>query len=423
MRALLLQGPVGPLFADLHRGLKAHGWDVRRVCIDGGDLWTAGVDNPVHVWTGLEGDWATWIDEEMERHPPDVVVLFGAERPTHRVARDIADARGIPVLCMEEGYRRPGFMTAEWGGNNHRSRLRHLPLPTDEMPVPAPAPVPPGMRWIVAWTAITYTARVMYSLPRQWGMYHRQYVWPLEVGRWLRNLARRNAARRADDALLRRCAAAWAGSYDLVAMQVPGDSSLVMCGDGWTTERLIVESLRSLRDHAPADRKLVFKIHPLARGHADEGAFIRGTAAAMGLGDRVGVLTAGPLGPVLEHARGVVTISSTSAVSAIEKGKTTLVLGHGIAGRPELALCGPAATAIDAFWHSPAVATPRTVTAFQRLMARESLVPGDAYHPVGRAAAVAHTVAKIESALGAPQKVDATAAAPGHAYDATPARA
>lgn len=400
MRALLLQGPVGPLFTDLHRGLAAQGWDVRRVCIDGGDLWNSGSDTPVVVWNGRM-DWETWLNAELDARPARVVVLFGSERPAHRVARKVAHERGIAVLSLEEGYKRPGYLTAEWGGNNRSSRLAHLPLPAQGEDL-KPAAIPPGMGWIVAWTAITYTARVMYSLPGQWSLYHRKYVWPVEVARWGRNLMRRRAGVRSDAATMALLEGPWAGLYDVLALQVPGDSSLVCGGDGWTTERFLDEALRSFALHAPADRKLVAKVHPLARGHADDGALFMACAERHGVAHRVAVVQAGPLAPVLAHARGLAAITSTSTLAAIERGLTTLVLGEGITRRPDLAICGPEVSAIDRFWTSAPVATPETLAGYRRLLAQESLVPGDAYHPVGRAAAVRSVVAKIEQTLGAP---------------------
>jgi capsular polysaccharide export protein len=401
MRALLLQGPVGPFFTDLHRGLLAQGWDVRRVCIDGGDLWTSGSDTPVVVWNGRMG-WEQWLEAELDANPAQVVVLFGSERPAHLTARRVADKRGIPVLSLEEGYKRPGYLTAEWGGNNRSSRLAHLPLPAQGKE-PQPAAIPPGMGWIVGWTAITYTARVMYSLPAQWSLYHRRYSWPAEVLRWGRNLVRRQAAARSDAQAMALLNGPWAGRYDVLALQVPGDSSLVAGGDGWTTERFLDTALRSFVAHAPADRKLVAKIHPLARGHADDGGLFLNLAARHGVRDRVTVVQAGPLAPILAHARGLAAITSTSTLASIERGLPTLVLGEGITRRSDLAICGPEASAIDRFWSSGPVATPETLAGYKRLLAQEALVPGDAYHPNGRAAAVAAIAQKLEATLGAPK--------------------
>jgi capsular polysaccharide export protein len=403
MRALLLQGPVGPFFTDLHRGLLAQGWDVRRVCIDGGDLWTSGSDTPVVVWNGRM-DWSAWLEAELDANPARVIILFGSERPAHQTARRIAAQRGIPVLSLEEGYKRPGYLTAEWGGNNRSSRLAHLPLPEGGAE-PQPAAIPPGMGWIVGWTAITYTARVMYSLPGQWSLYHRRYSWPMEVLRWGRNLLRRNAAAGSDARTMELLNGPWAGHYDVLALQVPGDSSLVAGGDGWTTERFLDATLQSFARYAPADRKLVAKVHPLARGHADDGGTFLALAERHGVLDRVAVVQAGPLAPILAHARGLAAITSTSTLASIERGLPTLVLGEGITRRPDLAVCGPEASAIDRFWTSGPVATPEALAGYRRLLAQESLIPGDAYHPVGRAAAVAAIAHKLQDTLGAPKHV------------------
>lgn len=376
MRALLLQGPVGPFFSTLQSQMADAGWDTLRVLLDGGDLWFAG-KGPSVTWTGRTA-FEPWLETLLTSYRPTHILLFGADRPAHIIARRLAATRNIPVLCMEEGYLRPGFMTAEWGGNNHASPLHTQPLTSG--PAPIPARITPGMLPLVLWSAIYYTARVLFSLPSQWSLYHRQYFWPAEVGRWVKNLATRWRHRRAD---ARTLAALNRASYDVFALQVPGDTSLINGGDGWTTERLLREGLASFKAHAPADRHLVVKIHPLARGHGQDGTQALAIATSLGIADRVHVLWGGPLAPLLDPARGLVTISSTSALASIDKDKPTLILGKGIARRPGLAQCGPAADTLDSFWTNDTIAEPNVKAAYWHLLS-SALIPGDAYRFKGQ---------------------------------------
>ena len=46
---------------------------------------------------------------------PSVVILFGSDRPIHSIARDLCKEHEILVLCLEEGYFRPGFVSLEEG--------------------------------------------------------------------------------------------------------------------------------------------------------------------------------------------------------------------------------------------------------------------------------------------------------------------
>ena len=390
MRVLLLQGPVGPLFAQLARAMTARGWAVDRIVLDGGDrLFGKGA-----VWMG--GDFTSWLEDRFTTFRPDAVVLFGAERPAHRIARHIAHQRTIPVLCLEEGYRRPGYITAEWGGNNHQSPTLSYPLPAHPLPPGRPrAPVPAGMKSLIGWSFITYAARALLSRPAQRSLHHRQHHSLGEAVRWGRNLWVRAQWKSRDKAALECLASSWAGVYDVLALQVPGDLALVHGGLGWTSERFLDAALQSFSRHAPAERRLVVKIHPLARGHSDHILRAQAQAEALGIASRVAIITSGPLAPVLAHARGLATVTSTSAIASIERGLTTLVMGRGVASRPELAICGPEPEALDQFWTAKPRATRAQAAAFRALLDEHALLAGDAYHRSGRRQAIAGIIDRI----------------------------
>ena len=119
-RVLLLQGPVGPFFRKAQSLLNDNGFDAWRVCFNAGDRLFARNDKTLN-FSGTPDAWAIWFDEMVSEHGFDFVVLFGCEREIHRIAIERCKAKGIPVLCLEEGYLRPGYVTMEFGGNNWRS--------------------------------------------------------------------------------------------------------------------------------------------------------------------------------------------------------------------------------------------------------------------------------------------------------------
>src|SRR3546814_14232724 len=89
---------------------------------------------------------------------------------------------------------------------------------------------------------------------------------------------------------------------------------------GWNSARLIAETLSSFAKSARADYRLVFKIHPMERGHSTDRKFIMQTACALGIADRVDVIDIGSLGLLTRHSAGMITINSTSGLSAIFHG-------------------------------------------------------------------------------------------------------
>src|SRR3546814_3912390 len=56
--------------------------------------------------------------------------------------------------------------------------------------------------------------------------------------------------------------------YFLIPLQVAGDSQMGEPARGWNSARLIAETLSSFAKSARADYRLVFKIHPMERGHS-----------------------------------------------------------------------------------------------------------------------------------------------------------
>ena len=84
------------------------------------------------------------VEAAMRENGFDAVVLFGAERLLHRVAIECAEEMGIPVVCLEEGYIRPGYVTMELSGNNWRSPIAGQ-LPPEEFNARLPGIDPSGL--------------------------------------------------------------------------------------------------------------------------------------------------------------------------------------------------------------------------------------------------------------------------------------
>jgi capsular polysaccharide export protein len=407
-RALLLQGPVGPFFARLHEHLSAHGWDAWRVTFHAGDALYAGPDaRRVHFPHG-PGAWAGWLAALLDARAVDVLVLFGAQRPAHRIARALAAERGVPCLCLEEGYIRPGFVTAEWGGNNAASPLAgRLPPPgwAPDKP-PAPATDYGGHTPMARHAALYYAARALAPASEgQRAMFHR----PAPLGRnivgWAANAWRYAARARADAQTVRGLRARGAPPFFLIPLQVPDDANMApeqACG--WDTPRLIAQSLAAFARHAPPDARLVFKAHPMARGHEAEPALIRATARALGVAGRVEVVETGPLAPLARRAAGVATITSTSGLSAVHHGVPLLVLGRALYAHPRLAACAHGEPDWAAFFTGRiAPAPPHLRARYTAWVRARALLPGDFYARTGMEAAAQSVLQRLQCPVATPQ--------------------
>ena len=378
---LLLQGPVGPFFKDLAAAFMEAGHSIDRVRFNAADRLHAG---PVADRTSarmLDYDqgfdlFAPWLRGLCWRNHYAGIVMFGGERPAHRVAREIAREFGIPVISLEEGYIRSGYVAVERGGNNSRSPYAgRLPEPGLAF-LNAEGVEAKGFRWMIWWAFLGFTSRNVRSFLREKRFDHKRrptvsegFYWLRSATRWLRGTGLSEKRARA------------LGSFDLVPLQVPDDAQLGEAACGWTNDALIAATIESFARHAPRDRHLVFKVHPLERGHTRDHKKIASLARRWGVSARVHCMMTGSLGNMAHAARSMITINSTSGFSALHAGKPLLVLGYAIYRHPDLAHCGGDRESIDEFWTATRAAPTGLAARFEQWLKAVALVPGDFYDP------------------------------------------
>ena len=415
---LLLQGPVGPFFDHLASAFMAAGHSVDRVRLNAGDRLFVGrarsrgrdgapLYRALNYQQGPEA-FMPWLRGLCWRNHYAAIVLFGGERPCHAMARQVAAEFGIPVIALEEGYVRSGYVTVERGGNNARSPLVGRRPPA--MPPAAPPPLPAhGFRWMLWYAFLAFTWRNAASWPIERRFNHKKRGTIPEGYYWFRNAWRRYTGY--GDSVERVMGLA---SFDLVPLQVADDAQLGEAADGWTNASLIAECIESLARCAPRERHLVFKLHPMERGHSRDLRLVRALARRWGVSARVHCVAMGSLAALTQEARGMITINSTSGMTALATGRPLLVLGRAVYRHPELAQCGTGPASIDRFWTNDWRTDPAYVERFTRWLTAEALVPGDYYDPAvarSTARAVVDRVKALatERAAAAPLRTIGTA--------------
>ncbi len=387
-KVLLLQGPVGPFFRDLQRGLQRDGFVVRRVLFNAGDRMFADEKDCVE-FSGSLDDWGTWLRKELNRNRPEFIVLFGARRPLHCAAKQIAAIHGIQVICLEEGYLRSGYVTCELGGNNDRSPLCNwAPDVECSAQIPVPMQLASSHGALRVWSAIYYLVRDLNSVPSEEEIFHRKRE---GVGRlawsWASHMVARGYAWREVFTKLKKLQGELSGKYILVTLQMPEDSQLKFAARGWSNEKLIEETMLAQKNNG-TEEAVVFKLHPLDRNVSKTRRFIQKTAKRLGLSDRVMVLNAGAIGEVVSHASGMIVINSTSAFSALHHEVPILVLGDAIYRHQNLVTVGEDPTAIHDFMTKRSAKCKDSIDAFIRAVKVQALLPGDFYVADGRKVAV-----------------------------------
>lgn len=398
-RILLLQGPVGPFFKRLQDYLQANGHSVWRVCFNPADSLFSSAKNRVTYRGGLD-DWPSWFADFLDAMQIDCIVLFGAGRPVHAVARQVAARNGVQVIALEEGYLRPGYVTVEEGGNNDTSPLAgRLPgRGFDLFPTIRQSPRNyASFRAMGVYATIYYGLRTISTVGRQRQLFHRNFTPAKELGCWIRNGYRRLAGRTRNYAKIENLLEHHDGNYFLVPLQVAADCQMKQAARGWSSTRLISAALKSFSRTAPDGTRLVFKVHPLDRGHSNHRKLIEDTARAFGIDDRVDVIDIGSIGLLTRHAAGMITINSTSGLSAIFHGTPLLVIGDAIYAHPALATCAMGEPDFDAFWTNGRVANATLRKSYIEWIRHSALKPGDFYAAAGMKAACEGILAKLRA--------------------------
>jgi capsular polysaccharide export protein len=376
---LLLQGPVGPFFSALAKSIINAGYGAVKINFNGGD-WLFNRGKHTLSFCGTIDEWDAWLAAFLTRSRPAAIVLFGDSRPYHSVAVTLGKRFSVPVWCLEEGYARPDFITCEIGGNNALSPLRALPANMTAAVAAEPITQLKGNLFgAMAVCAVPYYVAKAIGTPFFFGNpHHRNRSLFSEALLWTRGFWRKIAFYYSNHNFLQHLIENLEGKYYVVALQVHNDLQLLRHGKGWTMERLIAEAIQSFAAHAPVDRHLVLKVHPMDRGHRSYRKFATTIAEACQCGNRVHVVDDGSIGLMIRHSLGVVTVNSTSGLLALNRGKPLLVLGDAIYGQSRLATVGSSPD-MDRFWRAPVPPDGRLAEFFTKRMHRESLINGSFY--------------------------------------------
>lgn len=392
-RFLFLQGPISPFFAELAAGLRAHGHATRRINLCLGDrlFWRGGGATD---FTGRPRDWPDFVAGFLERERITDLVLLGEQRPYHKAAIAAARARGVAVTVTDYGYLRPDWIVLERDGMGAESRFPRDPAAILALAEDCPEP------------DLAQRHADDFALQARWDMAHhlasllpwpfphyRSYLLhhpvPAYLGTGLRLLRRRAETARAAATLAEL---APRGPLYLFAMQMENDYSIRAYSDFPDNDAALRAVLGSFARGAPADARLLVKVHPLDPGLKRWGARLGRLAAEAGLAGRAHLLDGAlPADPVILGCQGVVTINSTLAVQAIALGRPVLALGRAIYQVPGLAWQG----APDDFWQQAPPPDPLLAAAFLRGIAACLHVRGRFYARPGLDAAVAGALRRL----------------------------
>ncbi len=384
-RFVFLQGPHGPFFALLAKRLRSAGHDVARIAFNAGDsaFWRG---LPLTEYHDAPDAWPEWFEAYCDANHITDIVCYGATRPIHAAARQIAAKRSLTPHVFEEGYLRPYWITYERGGTNAQSPVMDIPI--DQMAYALAGnrtrlPRAPD-RWgdtrqHVFWGAAYHAALLAgqrrfenfspHRVPAPQGelpIYARHlFFLPL------RRIQRRISTRRVLKGDF---------PYHVALLQLAHDANFRENGP-FPSQRAFVETvMHGFAEGAPPHHHLVFKAHPFEDGREPLRPLIKAFAEKEGLSTRVHLITGGKLAKLLDDAESAVTVNSTAAEQALWRSIPVKAFGQAVYRRPELTSEQPLAQ----FFTNAQGPAPEAYEVYRRFLLATSQIPGGYYAKAGR---------------------------------------
>ena len=393
-RFLFLQGLRSPFFHRLATALRSQGQVVDKVHFNVGDeaYWQGEAIRCLAPERALPGFYQSLFDG----HRYTDVVLFGDCRPVHRPAIARARSLGMAVHVFEEGYFRPDWVTLEVGGVNGysfmpKSASWYRKVASRVLELPVHTPLPSGFKARV-WHDIIYNIACIGNIWR-YPNYSNHVPYPIhdEYLAYARRAVMLQRKRGRDAGIVRALCEPDAAPFFLLALQIKGDSQLRFHSDYADPFKLLSEVITSFALHAPPDTKLLIKNHPLDPGMTDYPKMIREISGECGVSDRVLFIETGHLPTLLERAKGMVTVNSTTIGQALFRRCPVKPLGRSIFDMSGLTFQGD----LDTFWIDPSVVDRELFVDVQRVFTHVTQIHGGLHSKQGIEIAVSHAMPRL----------------------------
>ena len=353
---LLLQGPIGTFFHNLAQWLAQQGATVYKINFNAGDeLFYPQSSSHTFIYTDTVAQFEAYLSCLFEQYQIDSVVCFGDTRHYHQIAKQVCQNKHKRFWVFEEGYFRPHWITLEEHGANAYS---HLPRDavwfskqssyTQRLPTFTPIK---GQFYASAFWATCY----------YWAMWHKKSHYPhyqhhrienipYYIKIWIRASFRRIHFALNEVLLARKIKKNQLGRFFIFPLQVNTDSQIRVHSDYATTRDSLLHVLSSFAVHAPDNTSLLIKHHPMDRGvidyHADIDNFVHQHPKIKG---RVYYTYDIAMPHLLRHATAMVTVNSTSGLSALIHGLPVKCLGKAAYDIEGITDSAP----LSQFWNKP----------------------------------------------------------------------
>lgn len=376
---LMLQGPVGPFFSRFSRDLESRGFNVFKINFNGGDGLFYRRKRTIS-YTGKLKDWESYLERLIRNKGIGRIYLFGDCRAYHRIARDVATRLDVRIFVFEEGYIRPDFITLEEFGVNGNSPMMDEDIEFGEWESDASSQVLHPQRIFprTAFYSIAYyIAAALQRRKYRYYQHHRSFSPVTEGTRWIVSALRKVRYRKKEKRVLAELLPQFEGNYFLCPLQVHCDMQVSSHSDFNSIEHFIGEVMSSFIEHAPANKAIVFKHHPLDRGYTDYSVLFENLISENGLRGRVFYVHDVCLPTLLKHAQGTVLINSTVGMSSLFHGTPVKTLGRAIYDKEGLTF----QKSLKKFWTDSGEVSRAAYDGFRSYLIERNQLNGSLYRP------------------------------------------
>jgi capsule polysaccharide modification protein KpsS len=371
-KILIVQGDWEAGMCRLALDLREAGHEVGKVLFCAPDFIYRAKGLRTHLYRRPLEEFGGWLRELARTEGYDTFFVYNHYRPYNQVAFDLAGEMNLGCFVFELGLIRPNCVTVFC--------RKSLPLPTlarewetllDGGAPPEPVGTPPELCQVstpaklAAFCTNFFISRVTSPLFPNFVDQREMKLWShfkhgvIHLWRFIE--------RGRDCEFDPLFAGEMAGNYFAVPLQVHSDTQISRCSDFKSIEQFIRMVVRSFEKFAPADSKLVFKVHPMDRGYKDYTDLIHGLDHRLG-GDRILYVDRVHLPTLLANSRGVVNINSSVGLSGLVHHVPVIALGRAVYDLPELTH----QDGLDAFWQHAKAPKPQRVTQFVNLLLQTS---------------------------------------------------
>lgn len=384
-RLLLLQGSLGSFFFELGQWLIQQKKTVYKINFNGGDAFFYPQNTP-NTFNYCEhfDFFDRYLIQFCQRHQIDAIVVFGDNRPCHKIAKQVAQQLGIHFWVFEEGYFRPHYVTLEKKGVNAYSPLprhKHFFLEAAKQCVEPEIPKPLAKGFLPMAKRAIYYYWQTHKFRSRYKDYRHHRILDLRyyVKLWASSARKRICYWLKERFFEYQVKAGKLGTFFIIPLQVYDDSQVSEHSDHKSVRLFLEDVLTSFAHYAPREYNLVVKHHPMDRGFTDYRTTIDEMIAQYPqLKGRIFYIHDVPLPVFLRTARGMVTLNSTSGLSALLHDMPVKTLGRANYDFEGLTHQGHLAE----FWCNPQAPETAVFEAYRRFHLNKTQINGSFYHRV-----------------------------------------